>query len=604
MTNDNNKNILLATTLSVFVMIAWTWFYDKPRLEKLSNQTKAQNSTQLADQKLNSASPNNLSNSNSSIDDISETQTDNLKETSTDSLNTNSNNEYISAYKTRKEVVEKTAEQRVRIETESLHGSINLKGARFDDLTLAKYYEKPNQKDEVVLFSPSETKERYFADFGFLTSSPNLETPKPDTLWQTDKTKLTTKNPITLSWTNSQNILFKIKISVDENYLFKVEQTIINNSANPIQISSFGRINRNLNNQQKAVYILHEGAIGAFNGILSETNYEDLAEEKSQKFSDMGEKGSWLGITDKYWLSTLIPDQKLPFEANFSYNFKNQNHIYNADFIGQETSIQANDQLTFEHNLFAGAKKVKILDSYNSKLNLKLFDRAIDFGWFYFLTKPFFFVIDFLYKIFGNFGLAILGMTVIVKLALFPMANKSYSAIARLRTLQPKIEALKEKHKDDKITLNREMMELYKREKINPASGCLPIFIQIPVFFALYKVFYVTLDMRHAPFYGWIKDLSAPDPTTILNLFGLLPFEVSSSFNLGIWPILMGATMVIQQKLSPATSDPVQAKILKFMPYGLTIVLATFPAGLVIYWTWSNTLSILQQLYINKKFKK
>lgn len=602
MTNDNNKNILLATTLSVFVMIAWTWFYDKPRLEKLSNQPKIQNSSQLAEQNSNKQSTHKLSNSAS--DEVSQPQTNNLQETSTYSLNTNSNNEYISAYKTRTEVIQKTTNQRVRIETASLHGSINLKGVRFDDLTLAKYYEKPNQKEEVVLFSPSETKERYFADFGFLTSNPNLETPKPDTLWQADGAKLTTENPVTLSWTNSQNISFKIKISVDENYLFKVEQTIINNSSNPIQISSFGRINRNLNNQQKAVYILHEGAIGAFNGILAETNYEDLADEKSQKFTDRGESGSWLGITDKYWLSTLIPDQKLPFEANFSYNFKNQNHVYNTDFIGQETTIQANDQLTFEHNLFAGAKKVKILDSYNSKLNLKLFDRAIDFGWFYFLTKPFFFVIDFLYKIFGNFGLAILGMTVIVKLALFPMANKSYSTIARLRTLQPKIEALKEKYKDDKITINREMMELYKREKINPASGCLPIFIQIPVFFALYKVFYVTLDMRHAPFYGWIKDLSAPDPTTILNLFGLLPFEVSSSFNLGIWPILMGATMVIQQKLSPPTSDPVQAKILKFMPYGLTIVLATFPAGLVIYWTWSNTLSILQQLYINKKFKK
>lgn len=533
MTNDNNKNILLATTLSVFVMIAWTWFYDKPRLEKLSNQPKIQNSSQLAEQNSNKQSTHKLSNSAS--DEVSQPQTNNLQETSTYSLNTNSNNEYISAYKTRTEVIQKTTNQRVRIETASLHGSINLKGVRFDDLTLAKYYEKPNQKEEVVLFSPSETKERYFADFGFLTSNPNLETPKPDTLWQADGAKLTTENPVTLSWTNSQNISFKIKISVDENYLFKVEQTIINNSSNPIQISSFGRINRNLNNQQKAVYILHEGAIGAFNGILAETNYEDLADEKSQKFTDRGESGSWLGITDKYWLSTLIPDQKLPFEANFSYNFKNQNHVYNTDFIGQETTIQANDQLTFEHNLFAGAKKVKILDSYNSKLNLKLFDRAIDFGWFYFLTKPFFFVIDFLYKIFGNFGLAILGMTVIVKLALFPMANKSYSTIARLRTLQPKIEALKEKYKDDKITINREMMELYKREKINPASGCLPIFIQIPVFFALYKVFYVTLDMRHAPFYGWIKDLSAPDPTTILNLLDYchLKFQVVLTLEYG-----------------------------------------------------------------------
>ncbi len=594
MNPQNNKNLILATSLSVIIMISWTWFYEKPRLEKVALQQKITENKKTSENKI--------------IDEkISDLATPNIEKNSNETsknINLEEKNEATILAKTGKEIIEKTSAERVRIASDSLHGSINLRGARFDDLTLAQYFKNPDKKEEVILFSPAESKERYFADFGFASSNSNIEIPDSNTLWQTDNAKLTPKNPITLSWKNSQNIDFQIKISLDENYLFTINQKIINNSLESINLAPFGRINRALNNQQKSAYILHEGAIGAFNGILSEKTYEDLVEEKVQKFSDKGESGSWLGITDKYWLSSIIPDKKISFEGSFFHNYKNQNNFYNVDFIGQEVAIASNDELNLEHHLFAGAKKVKILDDYSKKLNLKLFDRAIDFGWFYFLTKPFFFVIEFLYKIFGNFGLAILGMTVIVKLALFPMANKSYSAIAKLKKIQPKIEAIREKYKDDKLALNREIMEFYKREKINPAAGCLPVLIQIPVFFALYKVFYVTLDMRHSPFFGWIKDLSAPDPTTILNLFGLLPFEVSSSFSLGIWPMLMGATMVIQQKLSPPPADPTQAKILKFMPYGLTIVLATFPAGLVIYWTWSNTLSILQQIYINHKYKK
>ena len=598
MNPQNNKNLILATSLSVVIMISWTWFYEKPRLEKIAIQ-----------QQINAETKN--SKSEKSSDKIAEENSasqapivEKSVSEATKKINLEEKSEVIVLAKTGKEIIEKTSNERVRIESKSLHGSINLRGARFDDLTLAQYFRNPDKKEEVILFSPAESKERYFADFGFASSNSNLELPKSDSLWQADDLKLTPKNPITLSWKNSQNIEFRIKISLDENYLFTIQQKVINRSLEAIVLAPFGRINRALNNQQKATYILHEGAIGAFNGILSEKTYEDLVEDKIQKFSDKGESGSWLGITDKYWLSSMIPDRKISFEGSYFHEYKNQNNFYNVDFIGQESQIAVNDELSLEHHLFAGAKKVKILDDYSKKLELKLFDRAIDFGWFYFLTKPFFFVIEFLYKIFGNFGLAILGMTVIVKLALFPMANKSYSAIAKLKKIQPKIEAIREKYKDDKLALNREIMEFYKKEKINPAAGCLPILIQIPVFFALYKVFYVTLDMRHSPFFGWIKDLSAPDPTTILNLFGLLPFEISSSFSLGIWPILMGATMVIQQKLSPPPADPTQAKILKFMPYGLTIVLAAFPAGLVIYWTWSNSLSILQQIYINRKYKK
>ena len=598
MNPQNNKNLILATSLSVVIMISWTWFYEKPRLEKIAIQQKIVEENKVLKTEKSSEK---IAEENS----ISPAPTiENTASEASKKINLEEKSEVVILAKTGKEIIEKTSNERVRIESKSLHGSINLRGARFDDLTLAQYFKNPDKKEEVILFSPAESKERYFADFGFASSNSNLELPKSDSLWQADDLKLTPKNPVTLSWKNSQNIEFRIKISLDENYLFTIQQKVINRSLEAIVLAPFGRINRALNNQQKATYILHEGAIGAFNGILSEKTYEDLVEEKIQKFSDKGESGSWLGITDKYWLSSIIPDRKISFEGSYFHEYKNQNNFYNVDFIGQESQIAVNDELSLEHHLFAGAKKVKILDDYSKKLELKLFDRAIDFGWFYFLTKPFFFVIEFLYKIFGNFGLAILGMTVIVKLALFPMANKSYSAIAKLKKIQPKIEAIREKYKDDKLALNREIMEFYKKEKINPAAGCLPILIQIPVFFALYKVFYVTLDMRHAPFFGWIKDLSAPDPTTILNLFGLLPFEISSSFSLGIWPILMGATMVIQQKLSPPPADPTQAKILKFMPYGLTIVLAAFPAGLVIYWTWSNSLSILQQIYINRKYKK
>lgn len=586
MNKDNNKNLLLATTLSVIIMISWAWFYEKPRMEKISLQNNFQ---------VKPDNNSSVSNSQASLSNPSPSAT---------ATRISEEEKTPISLKNRQEIIKEEDGQRVKISSNSLHGSINLKGARFDDLTLAKYFVKIDKKEEVVLFSPAQSKDRYFVDFGFASSNSNLELPKNDTIWQADSNNLTPENPITLSWINSQNIEFKIKISLDENYLFTVVQSVKNNSAQAISIANYGRINRSILNLNKSAYILHEGLIGAFNGILNETTYEKILEENNLKFTDNGNSGSWLGITDKYWLSSIIPDKKISFEANFSHQLKNQNHLYNVDFIGQELAINQGEEISIEQHLFAGAKKVKILDSYNKELNLKLFDRAIDFGWFYFLTKPFFFVIEFLYKIFGNFGLAILGMTVIVKLALFPMANKSYEAIAKMKKLQPQMQKIREKFKDDKMALNREMMELYKKEKINPASGCLPIIIQIPVFFALYKVFYVTLDMRHAEFFGWIRDLSAPDPTTILNLFGLLPFEVSTTFTLGIWPILMGATMIIQQRLSPPPADPTQAKILKYMPYGLTIVLATFPAGLVIYWTWSNLLSIIQQIYINKKFKK
>ncbi len=578
---QNNKNILLATVLSAMILLSWTWFYEKPKMEKQELQRKI-----LAEQKPQVETVKTIENKGSIASAISTTKPA----------------EAAVTLKNRDEILAQSAESRVDIESENLHGSISLKGARFDDLTLAKYFTAIDKKEEVTLLAPAESRERYFADFGWISSESDLELPQPTTIWKSDNKKLTPQNPVTLSWKNKNNVEFLIHITLDKNFMFGVSQSVKNNSASEISIASYGRINRVLNNAQKPVYILHEGPIGVFSDVLHESSYKDIVEEKRREFTS--EKGGWLGITDKYWLSSILPDKSLKYSASFNHELTNQNNFYNSEFVGQEFKVLAGETLKFDHHLFAGAKKVKLLDQYAKEYDAKLFDRAVDFGWFYFLTKPFFFIISFLSEILGNFGLAILAMTVLVKLALFPMANKSYLAIGKIKKLQPKIEAIRTRFKDDRMAMNRETMELYKREKVNPASGCLPILIQIPIFFSLYKVLYVTLDMRQAPFYGWIHDLSAPDPTSIFNLFGLLPFATSASFTIGLWPILMGLTMIVQQKLSPASSDPTQTKVLKFMPYVLTFVLAAFPAGLLIYWTWSNTLSILQQWLISTKLNK
>lgn len=572
MQNNNNKNTLLAVTLSVVILLGWTWLYEKPRIEQKEAAQKKIKEVQVADSKALSLASKNIQ-------------------------------EAIVATKSRDESLAESKNLRVKISNEFLHGSVSLKGARFDDLTLAKYFETTEHKKEVALFAPAESKERYFADFGWISSNAGLELPNPDTIWKSSGAKLTPENPVTLSWKSRQGVEFFINLTLDENYMFSVTQSVKNNSKQEVTIASYGRINRVLSSARDPNFILHEGMIGAFGGVLQEVNYKKMLKEKKIEFQDSGEDGSWLGITDKYWLSAMVPDRAMAYGASFSHNVKNQRTFFDSEFIGQEFQIAAGDELNFTHHLFAGAKKVRLLDQYAKDFDLKLFDRAVDFGWFYFLTKPFFFIIEFLSKFLGNFGLAILAMTVLVKLALFPMANKSYAAIAKIKKLQPKIEALRVKNKGDKLAIHREMMELYKKEKVNPASGCLPVLIQIPVFFALYKVLFVTLDMRQAPFYGWIHDLSAPDPTSVFNLFGLLPFEVSGPLAIGVWPILMGITMILQQKLSPASTDPTQTMILKWMPYVLTFVLAAFPAGLVIYWTWSNALSILQQWVIMKRVK-
>ncbi len=587
MQQQDNKNILIATFLSAVVLLSWTWFYEKPKLEQREEQRKIFSEQQKLQQKQN---PTAIVGDNSKA----EATTTSLLE------------RQVITTKMRDESLKETANQRVKILNNELHGSISLKGARFDDITLAKYFTTTQKKDEVVLLAPSDSKERYFADFGWISSDQALELPKPDSLWHASSNQLTPQNPLTLSWKNSAGIEFFITIKLDENYMFEVEQSVKNNSKQEIVIANYGRINRSLNHFDKSIYILHEGPIGVFKDGLQEVSYSDITKEKKINFDSLqsSEESGWLGISDKYWISSIIPDKNMVYQATFTHNFSNQNHLFNVELVGQQQAIKPSEEVKFTHHFFAGAKKVSLLDQYSKNYDIKLFDRAIDFGWFYFLTKPFFFMLQFIYKIVGNFGLAIIAMTVLVKLLLFPIANKSYVSISLMKALQPKIEAIREKFKSDRVAMNREMMALYKKEKINPASGCLPVLIQIPVFFALYKVLYVTLDMRQAPFYGWIHDLSAADPTSIFNLFGLLPYQVSTTFTIGIWPLLMGLTMILQQKLSPMSTDPVQAKVLKFMPYVMTFLLAAFPAGLVIYWTWSNALSILQQWVITKKINK
>jgi YidC/Oxa1 family membrane protein insertase len=383
--------------------------------------------------------------------------------------------------------------------------------------------------------------------------------------------------------------------------MFTISQSVKNYSKQDIETILTSEIQHFLPQTHSSSYILHEGPIGVFDGILKEKNYTNLKDKKDEDQNNFSAQNGWLGMTDKYWLASIIPDKKTSFEAKFQHYDQRPGDLYEVGFASKKFQVKSGAEISFEQKLFAGAKKVSLLDEYSKKYNIALFDRAIDFGWYYFLTKPFFFILQFFNKIFGNYGLAILAITVLVKLAMFPLANKSYGALARIKHLQPKIDKIREAYKDKKMQMNKEIMELYKREKINPVSGCLPMLIQSPVFFSLYKVLYLTIDMRHAPFYGWIKDLSEPDPTSIFNLFGLLPFETHGILTIGVWPILMGITMIIQQKLNPKPSDPAQEKVMKILPFILIFAFAPFPAGLLIYWTWSNILSILQQWFITRK---
>jgi YidC/Oxa1 family membrane protein insertase len=493
---------------------------------------------------------------------------------------------------------------RVKIHTESLLGSIALTGGRLDDLTLAKYRETV-QKDSplVVLLNPPGTADAYYADFGWLADSGSaLKLPDTNTHWTADGTTLTADHPVTLTWDNGQGLLFTRKFEVDQNYMFTVTDSVKNTGTTAAKLYPYGRILRFGTPKTAGYYILHEGLIGVFDRSLKETKYSSIAKSGEESFDSTG---GWLGFTDKYWLAALIPTQSDSIKARFAHEKVDNTDLYQTDFHDAgPNALAPGATVSSTAHVFAGAKVVTLLDHYRDEFNIPLFERAVDFGWFWFLTEPLFFILDFLYKLIGNFGFAILSLTILVRLCLFPLANKSFRAMNKMKNLTPLMTQLRERYKDDKAKLNQEMMDLYKREKVNPAAGCLPVVVQIPVFFCLYKTLFVTIEMRHAPFFGWIKDLSAPDPTSWLNVFGLAPWPVPldwpfvATLSLGVWPILMGVTMFLQQKLNPAPPDPMQAKLFMLLPVIFTFTLAHFPAGLVIYWAWNNLLSITQQRFL------
>ncbi len=488
----------------------------------------------------------------------------------------------------------KSKNPRINFENVSIKGSISLKGALIDDLTFKKYTETLNGDDQVVLLNPKNLNNGYYIETGWATNNENINVPNSNTIWEVvGNNKLTPNSPINLSWKNSQGIIFNKKISIDNEYLFTVNHSIKNTTEKKYNFYSYGQIIRNTAPDVTNFYILHEGLLGVFDDQLVEQDYDDIEEKK---YSINAGKG-WLGITDKYWITSLIPEKNKEFKADFE--FKNK---FKANFIElKPTELGANETKSNSMKIIIAAKEVSVIDGYAEKLGIDKFDLAIDWGWFYFIVKPLFFAIDYFFKISGNFGIAIILITICIRLAFFPLANYSFRSMAKMKVLQPEMTRLKELYKEDKAKLQQEMMSLYKKEKVNPVSGCLPILIQIPFFFAIYKMLFVTIEMRHQPFFGWIQDLSERDPTSIFNIFGLIPWDPPSFLLIGAWPVLMGISMYLQQKLNPKPPDPIQQKIFAFFPIFLTVILAPFPAGLVIYWTVNNILTMAQQFVIMKR---
>jgi YidC/Oxa1 family membrane protein insertase len=493
------------------------------------------------------------------------------------------------------------AAPRIAIHSPRLSGSIDLKGGRLDDLVLNDYRETVDPSSpNIVLLSPVGAANAYYADFGWVAQEPGVALPNAETVWQAEGDQLAPGHAVTLTWDNGQGLKFERRFELDENFMFKVTQRVENTSGQTVTLFPYGLVARYGTPHLLNIYVVHEGLLGVLDGKLQEVKYKDLREKNK---IDYASTGGWLGITDKYWLVALIPDQKAKITARFGHALQGKTDLYQADYRGDATPLTSGGSTETTTRLFAGAKVVNLLDRYGDQDGIPLFNRAVDFGYLFFLTIPIFHVLDFLYGLIGNFGLSILALTVLIRLLLFPLANKSYKAMSKMKALGPEMTKLKERFKDDKAKMQQEIMALYKREKVNPAAGCLPILIQIPIFFSLYKVLSVTIEMRHAPFFGWIQDLSAKDPTSILNLFGLLPYHVPdlgpiNLINIGIWPLVMGFTMWMQQRLNPAPPDPVQAKIMAFLPVIFTLMLGQYTAGLVIYWAWNNTLSVAQQRFI------
>jgi YidC/Oxa1 family membrane protein insertase len=567
-----NRNMILAIVLSIAIILGFYYFFELPRMRAQQAALEAQRAQQTEQQ----------------------AQTGQQAVPGAPAPLPGAGVAATAAAPTRAEAL--AASPRVRIDSPRLSGSIALTGGRIDDLVLDDYKLTTDPKSpKIELLNPATGKDAYYAEFGWLPADSAVKVPGPDTLWQASSPTLTPDHPVTLSWDNGAGLRFERTIALDHNFMFTITQRVVNQGSTPVTLYPYGRILRAGTPHTAGYYILHEGLIGVLGGTLHEIKYKDLAKDGSLK---QGSTGGWLGITDKYWLVALAPDQKQPVSAEFVYGQTQGLPHYQADFRAGAANVAPGASAENSSRLFAGAKEVKLLERYRDELGLPLFERAVDFGLLWFLTQPIFWVLDQIYRFIGNFGVAILLLTVMVKLLFLPLANKSYRSMSQMKKLGPKIQQLKERYGDDRQKLNQEMMELYKREKVNPVSGCLPVVIQIPVFFALYKVLFVTIEMRHAPFFGWIHDLSSPDPTSVFNLFGLVPWDPPAMLAIGAWPLIMGVTMFLQQKLNPTPPDPVQAKMFMALPVVFTFMLAKFPAGLVIYWAWNNLLSIAQQRFI------
>ena len=560
------RNVIIAIALSLSVILFWEAFMTVPKKELQNNSTSQ--SKQFKE------------------------ENDNNKD---DSIAPSINEIKIPKSVSRNESIESV--QRIKINNEKIEGSISLKGGIIDDVSFKNYKQSLEKNDNVVFLNPKQTIDGYFVETGWTSVGNKIKVPNINSNWKVKGNNiLSPDKPVILEWNNQEGLIFRKKINLDKKYLFNIDQEVQNNTSQTIQLYPYAQITRNKKpDDLMGFYILHEGFIGVFDEELKEDDYDDVEDKKIVREAGSG----WLGITDKYWVTAIVPPKNENFKSTFLFkNTYKANYILN-DPINLAPSTKKNNQV----RLFVAAKEVNTIDSYAESQNIEKFDLVIDWGWFYFFTKPLFFLIDYLFKMTGNFGVAIILITAAIRIIFFPLANYSFRSMAKMKALQPEMMRLKELHKEDKVKLQQGIMALYKKEKVNPASGCLPILIQIPFFFAIYKMLYISLEMRHQPFFGWIKDLSAQDPTSIFNLFGLIPWDPPGFLIIGIWPILMGLTMYLQQKLNPAPTDPIQAKIFMFFPLFLTIILAPFPSGLVVYWTVNNILTIAQQWVIMRRTK-
>jgi YidC/Oxa1 family membrane protein insertase len=556
----DSKNVIAAISLSAAVIILYSLFFG-PSQEEIKQEQIKQEQVKQEQVKQDSDTPSLDKNENF------------IKLSRNDALKKNN---------------------RIQFENNNIVGSISLKGATIDDLTFKKYAVKLNGNDKVVLLSPRNVEDGYLIESGFVSTNKNIDIPDASTIWKASgNKKLTNNNPLKLTWNNSQGITFEKHISLDDQFLFTIREKVINSSDKSYNFYSYGQIIRNKMPEISGFYILHEGFLSVLDDELIEEDYDDIQEKK---FTQNAQEG-FLGMSDKFWITSIVPPRGKEFKITFDYKNK-----FRANYISTKgIEVNANSSIEEEIQIIVAAKRVNIIDGYAKNLKINKFDLAIDWGFMYFITKPLFFALDYFFKLLGNYGLAIIAVTVCIRLAFFPLANFSFKSMGKMKLLAPEMARLKELHKDDKMKLQQAMMALYKKEKVNPMSGCLPILVQIPVFFALYKVLFVTIEMRHMPFYGWVQDLSDRDPTSLFNLFGLVPWDPPSFLLIGAWPIIMGITMFIQQKLNPTPPDPIQAKIFMFFPVFLTVILAPFPAGLVIYWSFNNIFTMIQQYIVQRK---